>query len=84
MRPKITRREIVYHIISDINHCTSLNRIKLKVKRGQMYAGPSSGNRHMAQGAQTSGGIWRVAGGDAIQVNDDPRRERMWGAGEER
>ena len=38
--------------------------------------------RNAAQGAETSGGGWRVAGGEKFQVEDDPRRERMWGVGE--
>ena len=38
--------------------------------------------RHTAQGAETSGGSWKVVGGDKVQVDDDPRRERIWGAGE--
>ena len=35
----------------------------------------------MAQGAETSGGGWRVAGVGVVQVDDPPRRERRWGAG---
>ena len=37
---------------------------------------------HTAWGADTSGGDWQLAGGDQVHVDNYPRRERMWVAGE--
>ena len=36
----------------------------------------------MSQGAETSGGGWRVEGGGKVQVDSVPLRRRMWGAGD--
>ena len=36
-------------------------------------------SRHTARGADTSGGSWRVAGVDDIQVDGASRQERRWG-----
>ena len=44
-------------------------------------AGDGRGSRHTARGAEMSGRGWKLAGGEKVQVDDDPRRERMWGAG---
>ena len=37
--------------------------------------------RHMARGAETSGGGWRVVGVGYGQVENAQLRERRWGAG---
>ena len=51
-------------------------------KGGRPDEGHGKGIRHEARGAETSGIIWRVAGGDKVQVDDDPLRKKMLGAGE--
>ena len=51
-------------------------------KGGRTDKGHGRKSRHAAQGAETSGGGWQVAGGDKVQLDDDPHREMMWRAGE--
>ena len=53
----------------------------MAAKRGRTDAGNGGKHRHAAQGAETSGGGWRVAGVGEVQVDDVPRQERRWGAG---
>ena len=40
-----------------------------------------SRRRHMAWGAETSEGSWRVTGVEDVQVDRAPRQERRWGVG---
>ena len=51
-------------------------------KGGRTDVGRSSGSRHTARGAETSGGGWWVVGGGEVQMENDTFRERMWVAGE--
>ena len=48
---------------------------------GRTAVGHGSRSRHAAQGADTSGGGWRVAGVDEVHVDNIPHQERRWGAG---
>ena len=44
-----------------------------------MDAGNGGRSRHAAQGAETSGRFWRVAGVNNFQVDGFPLREKMGG-----
>ena len=47
--------------------------------RAKLYG---DGSRHAAQGAETSGKGWQVAGGEKVQVDSDPLQESICGASE--
>ena len=50
-------------------------------KGGLTDAGNGGRSRHVAQGADTSGGGWQVAGMGDGQVDNAPLWERRWKAG---
>ena len=43
-----------------------------------MNAVNSGRHMHVAQGKETSGGSWRVAGVGEVPVDNVPRRDRRW------
>ena len=50
-------------------------------QREENRRGNISRRRHVAQGAEMNGRGWRVAGVGAVELEENPRRERRWEAG---